>query len=63
MYSSMYDFYVEICACATYGSRGPQVLGPKKDKNQLSSLMFLLQRGVPVENSCLLVFLGQDWRY
>lgn len=42
--------------------QGPQVLGPEKHKNQLSSLMFLLQRDVPVENTCLLVFLGQDWR-
>lgn len=55
-------FYVEMCAYATYGSRSPQVLGPEEHKNQLSSLVFLLQRDVPVANSCLLVFLGQDWR-
>lgn len=56
-------FYIELCAYAPHGSRGPQVLGAEKHKNQQSSLMFLLQRDVPVETSCLLVFLGRDWRY
>lgn len=55
-------FYREIHVCATHGIRGRQVLGTEKHTNQLTSLTFLLQRDVPVENSCLLDFLGQDWR-
>lgn len=54
-------FYREICVCAPYGSRGLQVLGAEKHTNQLTSLMFLLQRDVPVEKLPA-GFLGQDWR-